>query len=307
MSKPDWQRTAIEQLEANSRVANTARGPVEYAEIGDPARTAVLSVHGRPGGYDQGLVIARSLGEQLARWIAVSRPGYLRTPIETGRTPHEQADAFQALLDSLGIRQAVVVALSAGGPSSLQFALRHADRCRGLVLVSALSRRKRASERTPGQKVYDATIAPSDRLAWLFYRVCATFAGPTARQALGSVLVLSESLRGAGRRNDLIQNEALPPEPPSGIRVPALSHSWHRRPGRADRARRGCAPGHSRRQVRANYRGRPRHLRDAHGRDQTSVRGIPREPSVRWLVGRWDRLDSRTAAALRIRAVIQAW
>jgi pimeloyl-ACP methyl ester carboxylesterase len=217
-----WQRGEIERLEANSRVANTARGPVEYAEVGNPQGPALLSIHGRPGGYDQGLVMARSLGEELARWIAVSRPGYLRTPIETGRTPAEQADAYATLLDSLGIGQAVVVALSGGGPSSLQFALHHSDRCRGLVLLSALSRRKLARERTPGQKVYDSMIAPSDRLALLLYRAFTLFAGSTARQALGSVLLLSESRRGAGRRNDLVQNESSPSEPPAGIRVPTL-------------------------------------------------------------------------------------
>ena len=115
MSNSNWQRAAIEQLAAGSRVAGTVRGPVEYAEIGQGP--AVLALHGRPGGYDQGLVMARSLGEDLARWIAVSRPGYLRTPLETGPTPAEQADAYAALLDTIGIGQAVVVGLSGGGPS----------------------------------------------------------------------------------------------------------------------------------------------------------------------------------------------
>ncbi len=177
MSNSNWQRAAIEQLAAGSRVAGTARGPVEYAEIGQGP--AVLALHGRPGGYDQGLVMARSLGEDLARWIAVSRPGYLRTPLETGPTPAEQADAYAALLDTIGIGQAVVVGLSGGGPSALQFALCHSDRCRGLVLVSAVSRRKLPSERTPGQRFYDSVIGPSDRLAWFLYRLFGPIVGAT--------------------------------------------------------------------------------------------------------------------------------
>jgi pimeloyl-ACP methyl ester carboxylesterase len=221
MSSPTW-RAAIEQLEANSRVANTTRGLIEFAEVGNHHGPVVLAMHGRPGGYDQSLVMAHTLGEELARWIAVSRPGYLRTPIETGRTPAEQADAYAALLDALGIDRAVAVGLSAGGPSTLQFALRHQDRCRGIVLLSALSRRKPAHERTTTQKVYDEWIAPSDRRAWIVYRVLGRLASGDARQALGSVLLLSQSLRGAGRVNDLAQNEAMPPEPPSGIHVPTL-------------------------------------------------------------------------------------
>lgn len=217
-----WRQAAIEKLEANSRVANTALGPVEYAEVGDPQAPAILAVHGRPGGYDQGLAMAAALGEDLARWIAISRPGYLRTPIKTGRTPAEQADAFAALLDALGIAQVVVVALSAGGPPSLQFALRHPDRCRGLVLISALSRRKLMSERTAGQKIYDWLISPSDQLSWLLFRAFWRLVTPASRAALSSALLLPATLRHEGRHNDLAQNAALPMAPPSGIDVPAL-------------------------------------------------------------------------------------
>jgi len=222
MSDSAWRRTAVEQLEAGSHVAATARGPVEYAELGDSQGPVVLALHGRPGGIDQGLLMARSLGEDLARWIAVSRPGYLRTPLETGRTPAEQADAYAALLATIGIGQAVVLGLSGGGPSALQFALRHSDRCRGLVLVSAVTRRKLPSERTPGQKFYDSVIAPSDRLAWFLYRLFGLIVGAAGRQGLATVLVLPETLRGAGRRNDMAQYAALPLEPPAGIRVPTL-------------------------------------------------------------------------------------
>jgi len=212
----------IEQLGAGSRLVNTARGPVEYAALEGGQGPVVLALHGRPGGYDQGVLMARSLGEDLARWIAVSRPGYLRTPLETGPTPPEQADAYAALLDMIGIGPAVVLGLSGGGPSALQFALRHPDRCRGLVLISAVTRRKVPGERTPGQKFYDAVIGPSDRLAWFLFRLFGPVVGAAGRQALATVLVLPETMRGAGRRNDLAQIEALPVEPPPGIGVPTL-------------------------------------------------------------------------------------
>jgi len=125
-------------ISRRSQVAHTARGPVEYIESGDGP--AVLAVHGAMGGYDQSDILARTIGSPGYRYIAVSRPGYLRTPLDVGREAGEQADAHAALLDALGIDDAVVMAVSGGGPSALEFALRHGTRhggrCRGLVLVS---------------------------------------------------------------------------------------------------------------------------------------------------------------------------
>jgi len=54
--------------------------------------------------------------------------------------PPAQADAYAHLLDALQIDRAAIVGVSAGGPSSLQFALRHPDRCVALVLSAAVSR-----------------------------------------------------------------------------------------------------------------------------------------------------------------------
>src|ERR1051325_1787340 len=100
MNYATWRDATVARLEAGSRAVPTARGPVEYAEVG--RGPAVLALHGRPGGYDQGLLMARHIGEGLARWVAVSRPGYLRTPLEVGRTPAAQAHRYAALLDILG-------------------------------------------------------------------------------------------------------------------------------------------------------------------------------------------------------------
>ncbi|ABD07677.1 Alpha/beta hydrolase [Rhodopseudomonas palustris HaA2] len=114
----------------------TARGIIELAESGDGP--AVLALHGGMGGYDQSLLLARAtLGDDPRhRVLALSRPGYLGTPQARGATPEQQADLYAALLDTLGIDRAIVIAVSAGGPSALHFGLRHPSRCAGVVLVS---------------------------------------------------------------------------------------------------------------------------------------------------------------------------
>lgn len=112
----------------------TPRGPVEYAEYGEGP--AVLALHGAMGGWDQALLLARTLGAGGHRFIGLSRPGYLGTALDLARSPEEQADLYAATLDALGVRDAAVMAVSGGGPSAIHFALRHPARCRGLVLVS---------------------------------------------------------------------------------------------------------------------------------------------------------------------------
>jgi pimeloyl-ACP methyl ester carboxylesterase len=117
------------------RLVPTGGGPVEVAIAGEGP--AVLALHGAMGGYDQGMILARCVGAPGFRWIAPSRPGFLGTPRSAGRTPEAQADRHAEVLDALGVRSAAVVAVSGGGPSALQLALRHPDRCWAVVLVSA--------------------------------------------------------------------------------------------------------------------------------------------------------------------------
>ena len=114
--------------------AKTALGVVEYVEIGDGP--VVIAIHGAMGGYDQSLILAQTVGNIGYRYIAVSRPGYLGTPMSSGKSPAQQGDLIAALLDALGIVKAGVIAVSGGGPSALLFGLRHPARCEGLVLVS---------------------------------------------------------------------------------------------------------------------------------------------------------------------------
>lgn len=117
-----------------SVVVETRLGPVEYAACGEGP--VVLALHGAMGGYDQSVLLARTIGPAGYRYVAVSRPGYCSTPLDGRKSPEAQADLCAALLDALGVTRAAVMAISGGGPCALHFALRHPERCWGLVLVS---------------------------------------------------------------------------------------------------------------------------------------------------------------------------
>ena len=116
-----WRRAAYARAGSGTLVAQTRRGPVEYA-IGGRG-PPVLLLHGGAGGWDHGLALGEDLTiPQEFTLLAPSRCGYLRTPLATGQTPADAADAMAALLDELGIAEAAVVGISGVGPTALQLA-----------------------------------------------------------------------------------------------------------------------------------------------------------------------------------------
>lgn len=115
----------------------TKAGPIEIACLG--TGQPLLSVHGGPGGCDQGLVLAMPFVEAGFRVIAPSRPGYLGTPLHSGANLAEQADLLAALLDALAIDAIPVVGASAGGPPVYLLAQRHPQRVSALVVIDGVT------------------------------------------------------------------------------------------------------------------------------------------------------------------------
>jgi pimeloyl-ACP methyl ester carboxylesterase len=213
---------ARRNLQAGSRIAPTACGPVEYAVAG--SGPAVLVIHGAGGGYSQVAPISAWLAASGFKAIAMSRFGYLRTPLPQDASPAAQADAHACLLDALGESKAAALGLSAGAPSALQYCLRHHARCSALVLlVPAIA--------VPGRDIADTTppsafwqfvfdyVLESDFAIWALTRawpqmlvetVLATpleefrRASPAERQRGLSVIrdIFPVSLKADGLRND---------------------------------------------------------------------------------------------------------
>ncbi|GAB4537299.1 MAG: alpha/beta hydrolase [Anaerolineae bacterium] len=125
---------AYERVRGKSTVISSAYGDIEYTEGGTGPH--VLVIHGSGGGYDQGELIVQSFLDNRFHWIAPSRFGYLRSTFHDGATFDDQAHAYAALLDHLGVERVAVVAFSHGGPSALLFADLHPERVSSLTLVS---------------------------------------------------------------------------------------------------------------------------------------------------------------------------
>jgi pimeloyl-ACP methyl ester carboxylesterase len=221
----------------------TARGALSHTDTGHGP--ALLALHGGMGGADQSWLLGRAvLAEPDAhRVIGLARPGYPGTPLALGESPGEQADLYPALLDALGIDRAVVAAVSAGGPSALEFALRHPDRCRGLILVSAATGRLEADRvlarlgtlqrllRVPGMSAVLAWRAARDPEASARRSIldpdlrARTLAHPDAGpliRGLGAMAAQQLRARLPGTLNDTLRYGDLPPFPFERLTVPLL-------------------------------------------------------------------------------------
>lgn len=134
-----WRSDKLAELNSASEIAKTSAGDVEFLVRGEGP--PVLVFHGAPGGYDQAMLLGSSLVDQGFQVIAPSRPGYLRTPLTNHILPEQQADAFAALLDSIGAPSVAVLGYSSGAPAAIQFALRNPNRVWALILISPVTTR----------------------------------------------------------------------------------------------------------------------------------------------------------------------
>lgn len=225
-----------------SVLLQTRCGPIEYQEAG--RGVPLLAVHGSGGGHDQGMAFAGNLAQHGIRVIAMSRFGYLRTPMPANASAAAQADAHVCLLDALGIGHAAVMGGSAGAPSALQMAIRHPDRVSALVLLVPLAYKPAtlASSAPPLPPWVESAMMQligSDFLFWaashalrdqVIKSVLATppelltTASAQERARLQAMLdgILPVSARAEGLRSDTAAGKHLAPAPLASIKAPTL-------------------------------------------------------------------------------------
>lgn len=235
-------KTASAKAAYGSVLVNTRCGPIEYQEAG--TGTPLLMVHGSGGGHDQGMAFAGKLSQRGVRVIAMSRFGYLRTPMPLDASPAAQADAHVCLLDALGIAKAAVLGGSAGGPSALQMAIRHPDRVSALVLMVPLAYKPSTSADSakplaPWAEALLMRLIGSDFLFWAGLHVArdqviqyvlatppgqVSAASPEERARVNAILdyIPPVSSRAAGLRSDSDLGKSLGPSPLNKVRAPTL-------------------------------------------------------------------------------------
>lgn len=111
---------------------------IEYSITGD-GQNPVLLLHGGHSNCNEQFGID-ALVDQGFTVIIPSRPGYGRTSKKIGESPAKTSEYYIELLNHLSIKQAHLIAISAGGPSGIYLASKYADRIKSLTLQSAVTK-----------------------------------------------------------------------------------------------------------------------------------------------------------------------
>lgn len=144
----------------DTHTVETSFGAVEYTDVGHGP--CVLVSHGIFHGCDGGQRAARDVVSGR-RVLAPSRFGYLGSSMPPAATAADQADAFAALLDHLGIDKVHAMGISAGTGAAVQMALRHPDRLHSVVISSGNWPGSPTAEAPPGW----AKVFYNDQAMWL--------------------------------------------------------------------------------------------------------------------------------------------
>lgn len=191
----------------------------------------LLMLHGNPTWSFLYRGVIRRLSDTF-RCVAPDLPGFGLSPAppDWGHTAAEHAGVLEALVETLDLREVVLVAHDWGGPLGLAVAARHPDRYRGLVVINTWAwpvrgPRIRAFSRVVGSPAGRWLVRRLDLLTvgalWLGARrrlsaaerrhYTAVFADPAsrlstqvlARELLSGRALLEEAARGVETLSDL--------------------------------------------------------------------------------------------------------
>jgi len=179
-------RAAEARIQGRSALIRSPYGQIEYAIAGEG--TPVLAIHGSGGGFDQGLAMLGPLNRYGYKVIAPSRFGYLRSGRPENASPEVQADALAWLVSQLGYERVIIAGGSAGALPALQFAIRHPEKTKAVVLLvpAAYSPQRKPNENAMGGPVGERIVLALLRSDFLFWAATKLFPGKMTRAVLAT-------------------------------------------------------------------------------------------------------------------------
>ncbi len=229
-----WREKLLKELERNSQIVQTPKGPLEYISLGQGP--TVLLAHGGGGGYDFAYLYSHLI-EAGFNIVCPSRPGYLRTPLAVGQSSEEQADMFAALLEALDTEKAAIIGVSSGGQIALQFAMRHPARTWGLVMLDAVSINLPQDEKVKNSAMGKIALSEPARdvFTWLMYLISHKWPAAMLKfwmeQASTHNMAQIQDIVDYARQNPKQLDQLIKFQDvmsPMNIRFPGLASDWQR-------------------------------------------------------------------------------
>ena len=147
---------------------DTKSGRIEYAISGQGI--PVVFFH---GGHSNCRETLFQKGWDLSKYriIIPSRPGYGNTPLNQNVTPQQTAELINELLKILGIDRIIIVGISAGGLSAIEYTVLFPQKVCNLILISAVTKRwlnESDNLYKRGVKIFSPA---REKLSWKFFRI----------------------------------------------------------------------------------------------------------------------------------------
>ena len=202
-------KAAGERIQSESSILETKYGKMEYAVRGHGK--PILLIHGAGGGFDQGLWLGQVCLDGDYQFISPSKFGYLNSDAPAEYSAKIQAEQYRILLDYLGIEKVSIIGVSAGGPSSMQFASDYPERIEKLILLSAVSMPPNQNDKDPFFIKIIQTIQKSDFAYWFFTEVFKT-------QILSMVGIPADNYKQFTQEQKELANELLDVMHPMSLR-----------------------------------------------------------------------------------------
>ena len=150
-----------------SEIVETSLGQIEFTKVG--SGQPIIFIHGGHSNCHETL-FQKGYDTRNFQLITPSRPGYGRTSIENNEQPKEAAQLISQLIQKLDLKKVIIVGISAGGLTAIEFAAQLNEEVSKLILISAVTKRwltPKDELYRKGKKMFSPT---REKFSWSMFR-----------------------------------------------------------------------------------------------------------------------------------------
>lgn len=150
-----------------NRIIETEIGTIEYSRSGKGK--PILFLHGGHSNCNETL-FHKGYDKNHFQLITPSRPGYGNTPLANFDQPDSASKLISAMLTQIGIKEVIVVGISAGGLTAITLASQKPEMVSRLVLISAVTKKWLKPEDDLYRRGKNMFAPDKEKRSWKLFR-----------------------------------------------------------------------------------------------------------------------------------------